>query len=583
MKNTKFFDGNRFVLGLILSMTLLSTLVMLPQQMIRAEEEKPQYGGTFVIGLNEDPPTLVGTFATVTTMQYCVAKVHAGLLYYDYDLNPIPDLAESWEISQDGMTYTFHLVQNATFHDGTPVTSADVKFSWDEVFMVYGTYAATVGIYVDHVETPDAHTVVFIMNQPFAPFITYLPSWFFTILPKHLYEGTDIRNNPYNNAPVGAGPFKFAEWVRGDHLTFTRNENYFRKDEWGRSLPYLDKVVFKIIPDPTTMALAFERGEVDAIFHLAVAANLVSTYLKAPNASVFWTPSAYYSTRDIIFQVQRPIVSNKLVRQAIAHAINRTFLHEIVWQGQGRVNATIGVPSTMEFYFNPNQKTYPYNVTKANELLDLAGYPKGTDGMRFKLKVVYSTAAADVSKEAEIIPEMLKDVGIDVELVATDSATYLKLTYTDWDFDLSLTNMAKGPDPGVTTARFFVSWNQRHISFSNVGYNNSEVDRLFKEFNEATDPLVRQQLIWEAMSILSEDLPMYVIWEAAYPFVYKNTYAKAWTTPWLNERQDETWYTAAQQEAAPSMPWEIYIAIAVVAIIIVVVAVAVLMRRRKKP
>jgi peptide/nickel transport system substrate-binding protein len=546
------------------------------------EEEKPEFGGTYIMGLAEDPPTLTGVFSTATLTQYVCPKPYSALLFPDFDLNPTPDLAESWDVSADGLTYTFHLVHNATFHDGTPVTSADVKFSWDEVFMPYGIMAGTIGIYVDSVSTSDDYTVVFHLNQPFAPLLKFLPVWYFPILPKHLYEGTDIPNNPHNTAPIGSGPFKFKEWVKGDHITFERYDNYFRTDKWGRRLPYLDRVIFKIIPDPTAMTLAYERGEIDAIVHVAVARALVDTMLKAPNASVFWTPSAWFATRDIIFQVQRPIVNNTLVRHAIAHAIDRQELFEKCVYSQGAVNATIGPPSTMGDWYNPNQKKYEYDPAKAEQLLDQAGYPRGTGGVRFELRLSYPYYDPSVATAAELLVEMLDEVGIAIELVPGDAATWRKVTYTDWDFDISITMPGKGPDPGVQTSRFFVSWNQRHVAYSNVGYNNSEVDALFIELNEETNHAERVQILYDIVDILAEDLPMYIMWEQRYPFLYKDTFVNAYTTPWLNERGDEMWYIApAEEEEAAPIPWEI-IVVAVVIIAVVLVVVAFWVGRRKK-
>jgi peptide/nickel transport system substrate-binding protein len=192
-------------------------------------QAEPAYGGRLVFATQE--PSILLPPATVShSTHFSCNSIFSTLVEFDFDFNWKPYLAESWEISSDGLTYTFHLVKNATWHDGEPVTSADVKFSIEEISMQYHSQFATMSAVIDKIETPDDYTVVFKLSEPSAVFkYIFHPRNLPGIAPKHLYEGTDILQNEYNWAPIGCGPFKLKEYVAGDHITLEKNENYFRK------------------------------------------------------------------------------------------------------------------------------------------------------------------------------------------------------------------------------------------------------------------------------------------------------------------------------------------------------------------
>ena len=214
-------------------------------------QERPRYGGTFIVGSGGDPVTLnlATDFSTIDTL--AASSIYNMLVKSDADLNPQPDLAESWKVSNDGLTYTFQLVKNATWHDGKPFTSADVKFTFAEVLKKYHPRGSVVLNSVESIETPDPHTVVFKLKQPFDPLMKFIGNEAF-IIPKHLYENTDILKNPYNLKPIGTGPFVFKEWKKGSHIALERNPSYFKKGK-----PYLDKIIIKVVPDASSRMIAF--------------------------------------------------------------------------------------------------------------------------------------------------------------------------------------------------------------------------------------------------------------------------------------------------------------------------------------
>jgi peptide/nickel transport system substrate-binding protein len=250
----RFTATSRAVLAMAL---LLSAALLGAPSMAVAQSARP--GGTMVIGAGNDPGQFNPGITTAGGTHFVTGNIFNGLLMLDEAFNPLPDLAESWTVSPDGTTYAFSLAHNVTWHDGQPFTSADVKFTFEDVLLKYHARTkAGLETVLAGIDTPDDYTVVMRFNQPYGPLLQRLDVVEAPILPKHIYQGTDIQNNPANNQPVGTGPYKLAEYAKGDRVRLVRNESYFKP-----GLPYLDELVFRIIPQATTATLAFEAGEVD--------------------------------------------------------------------------------------------------------------------------------------------------------------------------------------------------------------------------------------------------------------------------------------------------------------------------------
>ncbi|MDR3230298.1 MAG: ABC transporter substrate-binding protein, partial [Synergistaceae bacterium] len=217
----------------------------------------PGPGGTLSAILQPEPVTLTPVTNMAQPTQVVAGNIFDGLVYYDRDLTPKPALAESWDVSADGLNITFHLRKDVTWHDGKPFSAADVKWSLENVWKTIHPRNKTLFESVEKVDTPDAYTVVLTLSTPSLPVLSVINGVGSIILPRHLYEGTDILNNPYNNAPVGTGAFIFREWSRGEYIVLEKNPNY-----WDKGKPYLDKIIFRIIPDASSRAAALEKGEV---------------------------------------------------------------------------------------------------------------------------------------------------------------------------------------------------------------------------------------------------------------------------------------------------------------------------------
>jgi len=503
-------------------------------------QEKPKYGGTLIVGAGSDPSTLnlSITYNIIDTL--AVSSVFSLLTKSDYDLNPRPDLAESWKISEDGLTYTFNLVRNATWHDGKPFTSADVKFTFAEVLNKHHPRGSVVLKAVDSIETPDRNTVVFKLKYPYDPLMKFMGNEAF-ILPKHLYENTDILKNPYNLKPIGTGPFIFKEWKKGSHITLERNPSYFKKGK-----PYLDKIIIKIVPDASSRMIAFEAGEIDYLYYVNLPSSEVSRFKNRPGFVV--TSKGHEVGPSIMmmaFNLRKAPFNNLKVRQAIAHAIDRQYIEEKADYGLGK--PAIGpIASAIKWAFNPNVTRYDFNPRKAEQLLDEAGYPKGPDGTRFKTSIIADRGDFLYAKSAEIIRDYLGKVGIPAELKLLDRASMIDASYIRWDFDLQVHGLGTGPDPAIAVARTYISSNIKPIPFANnSGYSNKEVDDLFALAEKAPTVKKRAEYYYKVQEMIVKDLPYFWISEYGLNSAFRDEFKglHSWCARSFMSYGDDAWWT----------------------------------------
>ncbi len=507
-------------------------------------QERPRYGGTFIIGSGGDPVSLnlSAGFSTVDTL--AGAHVFNCLVKSDFDLNPRPDLAESWKVSPGGLTYTFQLVKNATWHDGKPFTSADVKFTFMEAIKKFHPRGALVMNAVDSVETPDPHTVLFKLKHPYDPLMKFMGNEGF-IIPKHLYENTDILKNPYNFKPIGTGPFIFKEWKKGSHITLERNPNYFKKGK-----PYLDRIIIKIVPDASSRVIAFEAKEIDYLYYVMLPASEVGRFRNRPGFIV--TTRGHEdgpSIMMIAFNLRRSPFNNLKVRRAIAHAIDRQYIEDKADYGLGKI-AVGPIASVMGWAFNSKLPQYEFNPQKAEQLLDEAGYPKGADGIRLKTSLIADRGSFLYAKAAEIIRDYLGKVGIQVELKLLDRASMVDATYVRWDFDMQVHGLGTGPDPAVAVARTYVSHNIRPVAFANAtAYANKEVDELFALAERAPSVKERAEYYHKVQEILVTDLPYFWISEYGLFTGWRDEFKgmNTWCARSYISLGDDVWWTKGKE------------------------------------
>jgi peptide/nickel transport system substrate-binding protein len=473
-----------------------------------AQTEPPRSGGSIVIAVSSDPGGLNPAITTQGTVHLITGSIFSGLVAIDSNLKPVPDLATAWEVAPagaGGQRYTFHLAPNATFHDGQPVTSEDVKFTFEQLLLKYHSRTRTsIGDKLRTIATPDRHTVVFEFATPYAAFLQLIDVANAPVMPKHLYENTDPLTNSHNTNPIGCGPFKFERWIKGDAVTLTRNETYFKP---GR--PYLDRVVFKVMPSAANAAIALENGEVD--FLMNPAPLDVPRFKQRPGIAVTEKGREGYATVEtMVPNLTRGPLADLRVRQAIAHAMDRQFIVDKVNFGQARA-ATGPVSSLLAWAYNPNVTRYERDLARANQLLEEAGYKRGAEGVRFHLKTLCSSGWV---KTAEALRDQLREAGIALDLHLLEFSAMVEQTYIKKDFDLSFSSFENGPDPDIGVKRTVLSSNIGPIPFSNgAGYRNPRVDELFTRASATLDPAERAKLYFEAQSILTRDLPYFWLYE----------------------------------------------------------------------
>jgi len=398
----------------------------------RAFAQAVKKGGTLTFLMTNEPNVLMSFATTATTALTVSAKTTEGLLEYDYDIKPRPSLATEWSISPDGKTYTFKLRPNVKFHDGKPFTSADVAFSIQLLKTVHPRGRNTFAN-VSEVKTPDPLTAVIELSKPAPYLIKALTAAESPMVPRHLYEGTDPLTNQNGNAPVGTGPYLFKEWVRGSHVIFERNPNY-----WNPDLPRIDRMVCKFVPDPGARSIAFENGSGDIGYRTPVALADLDRLKKMPHL-VFGTDGTSYSYNVSLlqFNLDSQYFKHLKVRQAVAHCVDRAALVKAVMYGYGTICYSPIAPGLKDFH-DPTPSPYTLDLKKAEQLLDEAGFPRGANKIRFKFPMDYNPIGDDGRKVCEFMRATLSRVGITVEVRSQDLPAFAKRVYNRPRFRLHL-------------------------------------------------------------------------------------------------------------------------------------------------
>jgi peptide/nickel transport system substrate-binding protein len=446
-----------------------------------------------------EPPHLNPALITGPPTGLPALQIFAGLLQFDKNYQPKPYLAKKWEISQDGCRYTFHLEKGATFHDGKPITSADVAFSLEMIQKKHPFGELTFGP-VKEVETPDSQTIIFKLRHPSPVTFAATHPWLLPIFPKHIYSEGEIRMHPANVKPtVGSGPFKFVEWKKGQYIILERYENFFRK---GR--PYLDRIIIEFIPDPTARTIALETGAIHmaplGYFPFSDARHLG----KIPHLSMITKGLEGLGSRWVYeLNLRKAPLDHVKVRKAIAHCFDWN-LEIGLWHGFARAaNAPLRYSSP---FFNPHVQKYEYNLKKAGRLLDEAGYKRKADGTRFDLRIDFWPG---MSAGPELLKEQLKKIGVRATLrPPADYASWIA-KIANWDFEINSTGYFDFIDPTIGMDRRFTSRNIKKIPWTNtMGYSNPEVDRLCHEARKELGFEKRKKIYHRVQGILADELPV---------------------------------------------------------------------------
>ena len=389
----------------------------------------PQKGGSLTICVGDEPPGLDPTASASAAIDRVVyANIMEGLVKVDRNGQFVPGLATKWDVSPDGKAYTFHLRKGVSFHNGEPFNAQVAKWNLERS-AAEGTKNAHPEFFrvIEKIETPDDSTLKLTLKVVDALFIVHMAEGDAVMLPMKGFENTAA-------APIGTGPFKFAKWNRGDSVEMIRNEKY-----WNPRLPYLDKVTYRFIKDVSAQVAALRAGDVDIIGWL-LAPEMAADIAKDKRFKVF----AGASTSEVIMSINNKAkpFDNKLVRQAIAYAIDRQTVIDLVMSGYGTVIGSHWPPVTP--YYKDMTGRFPHDLKKAKELMAKAGYPNGFEAT-IKLPAIYAYA----QRAGEVIADMLGQIGIKLKIEVVEWGYWLDRVFKQKDFELSMIGHAEAWDIGI--------------------------------------------------------------------------------------------------------------------------------------
>lgn len=472
-----------------------------PASTVRSQKTTPETGDSLVEGTIGEASTLIPILASDASSHAVAGLVYNGLVKYDKNLNIIGDLAESFDISTDGLAITFHLRHGVKWHDGASFTSRDVLYTF-RVTVDPKTPTAYAEDFkqVKSISAPDDYTVRVAYGAPFAP---ALASWGMNILPAHLLEGQDITKSPLARKPVGTGPYRFKEWIPGQKIVLDSNSEYFE----GR--PYIDRFIYRIIPDSSTMYMELKAGTIDLM-------NLTPVQYSRQTANPRFTsrfnryryPSSGYLYMG--YNLRHPLFGDKRIRQAMTAAINKEELIQGVLFGMGQKSHGPIVPG--RWAYNPDVKDIEYDPKHAVKLLAEAGWKdKNSDGILvkdnkpFKFTILTNQGNQQRLMSAQIIQQRLRQVGVDVKIRIVEWATFLKEFIDKGNFEVVMLAWNISQDPDMYDIWHSSKNKPGELNF--IGYKNEEVDRLLVEGRNTFDIEKRKRAYFRIQDILADEQP----------------------------------------------------------------------------
>lgn len=489
-----------------------------------AQGAAPRRGGIFTSILNPEPPILHIGLNNQTPTLILGSKMFQGLLTFSSRLEPLPVLAKSWEISNDGREYVFRLQDGVTFHDGRPMTAEDVIFSLTKWHPEVSPRARSVLARIKEATAPDPQTVRFVLEAPFEPFLLMFDVTTCAIVPKHLFDGQDYRRAPAAQHPIGTGPFRFTEWQRGSFVRFDRFEEY-----WKPGQPYLDALVYRVIPDSQSRRLALETGQAMLSQATDVEPFDIPQLRGRPNLQVSMDGWEYFSPLGWMEINHRTApLGDARVRRAMSMAIDRNFLAQRIYFGTARP-ATGPVSSTTRFH-DPDAKLPGFDLRAARELLDAAGHRPNAQGVRFTLKHLVVPYGEIYQRLSEYLRQAMRQVGIELVLESTDAGAWAQRV-ANWDYETTANVLYQYGDPTLGVERSYVTSNILKVLFTNTGgYSNPRVDALFARGRDAATAAERQAAFSEVQKLLVEEMPQIWLLEVGFPTIHDRKVQNVITT-----------------------------------------------------
>jgi peptide/nickel transport system substrate-binding protein len=496
-----------------LSASALSTLAMAATAMpggvssalAQDATPAPVYGGTLRMGMQADPTAFDPQVTSATAIWRAVENMYDTLVRIKPDLTVEPALAESWDISEDGLVYTFHLRQGVTFHDGSPFTADDVAFTYTRLLdpataststasllSVKGAEALTASAAEGGTPVPldtlgikviDPATLEITLESPDASFLTSISDSATVVYSKAFVEAN---NNDVTQVVNGTGPFKLDEYIPNTSLTQSRFENY-----WEEGLPYFDALEMTIAAEDTARTGLIIQGAADYIEYAPL--KDVDTLMANPDLKMAGESNT--NIRFLGFNLTREPFNKLEVRQAIAKVVDRAPMIESCVFGHGTAVSTIFPP---DFWAALQVEPEATDIEGAKALMAQAGYADG-----FSTTMTSWSEYSFLSNAAIVLQEQLKQIGIETELILLDAGTMIQTVYIDKDYDLAVTGTSGYVDPHGLMVENFLTGGSGNF----VGYTNTEVDELIDQGKIETDTEARAEIYRQIQQILLEDLP----------------------------------------------------------------------------
>ncbi|WP_315530774.1 ABC transporter substrate-binding protein [Delftia acidovorans] len=509
------------------ALALAGALAGLAATPLQAQAQEPQRGGTLIVGSTQVPRHLNGAVQSGIATAMPSTQLFASPLRFDDQWKPQPYLAESWKLAEDGKSLTLNLRRNAVFHDGKPITSADVAFSIMAIKANH-PFQTMLGP-VEKVDTPDPYTAIIRMSAPHPAILLAMSPALAPILPRHIYgDGADLKTHARNSADVvGSGPFKLTEFRAGQRIVMERFDKFFLP---GR--PYLDKLVFNIVPDSSSLLLSLERGDVQMVPYLQASIDLKRL---STNPQVTLTGKGFEGIGSInwlAINTDRKPLDDVRVRKAIAHAIDKNFITKALMGGFATV--ADGPIVAASPFASADLVRYPLDLKKSAALLDEAGLKPASNGERFKITIDYLPGTDEQQKNvAEYVRAQLKKVGIAVDVRASADFPAWSRRLATHDFDLSMDIVFNWGDPVIGVHRSYLSTNIKPVVWTNTqSYRNPKVDELLNTASSTLDTAERKKLYAAFQKTVTDELPVIFINNSPYHTAARKNVGNLPTTVW---------------------------------------------------
>jgi peptide/nickel transport system substrate-binding protein len=489
-----------------------------------SESEQNKFGGTLIVGTVGDPDTLNPLVSNSVNGNWIHSLLYPKLLTMSPDGVKEPYMAESIETSEDGLVVTIKIKDGLKWQDGTPITSADVKFTGE--FLFEHSLQWTAGIFneVDSIDTPDDLTIIYTLKKPYPPFAGTLGYWV-RIVPKHIWENIEDPKTFTNDQPLGAGPFKFVKWEKGQYIELESVDEWFAAPE-GR--PYLDKVIFKNYADINTMVLALQRGDIH-VTSSDVPASAAKQLSAMNEMKVFETPSLGYFYMSFNLDEDKgssPMLDREF-RYAMAHAIDRETIIQIALEGMA-LNIDSPVSPVLSDWVNPDVKAPAYDIDKAKQILTAASYsdtngdgilnaPQEFGGKSVQLELMYDSANTYHQKVSQILEQNAREIGVKLKLNPVERNTLLSM-WNEGNYEMHIGGWGTLEEPSDYLWILFHSGNP----LNRAKINSPELDEIITAARHAVTREEAREKVFEAQEWLVNEMPVMPLYVQTFNLAYNS-------------------------------------------------------------